>query len=63
MFKVKNVFSTEKLYNVDEALLASVEEKHRLLTEEVERLEKDSQTVRLLWWLFCLYTDPILHLG
>ncbi len=37
---------TEKMYNVDEALLAVMEERHRLLTDEVERLEKESQTVR-----------------
>lgn len=37
--------STEKLYNVDEAMLASVEEKHRYLKDEVEKLEKESQTV------------------
>lgn len=36
---------TEKLYNVDEALLATMEEKHRILTDEVEKLEKESQTV------------------
>lgn len=38
----------KKLYNVDEALLASMEEKHRILSDEVERLEKDSQTDRLM---------------
>ncbi|XP_047446865.1 kinetochore protein NDC80 homolog [Mugil cephalus] len=38
----------KKLYNVDEALLASMEEKHRILTDEVERLEKESQTDRLM---------------
>ncbi|XP_029998550.1 kinetochore protein NDC80 homolog [Sphaeramia orbicularis] len=38
----------KKLYNVDEALLASMEEKHRILTSEVERLEKESQTDRLM---------------
>ncbi|XP_038558626.1 kinetochore protein NDC80 homolog [Micropterus salmoides] len=36
-----------KLYNVDETLLATMEEKHRMLTDEVERLEKESQTDRL----------------
>lgn len=36
---------TEKLYNVDEALLVTMEEKHRILTDEVEKLEKESQTV------------------
>ena len=35
----------EKLYNVDEALLATMEEKYRILSDEVERLEKESQTV------------------
>ncbi|XP_054467133.1 kinetochore protein NDC80 homolog isoform X1 [Anoplopoma fimbria] len=38
----------KKLYNVDETLLASMEEKYRILTDEVERLEKDSQTDRLM---------------
>ncbi|XP_030593840.1 kinetochore protein NDC80 homolog [Archocentrus centrarchus] len=38
----------KKLYNVDEALLATMEEKHRILTDEVARLEKDSQTDRLM---------------
>ena len=46
--------STEKLYNVDEALLVSMEEKHRTLSEEVERLEKENQTVRLA--RFTVYT-------
>lgn len=39
----------EKLYNVDEALLASMEEKHKILSDEVERLEKENQTVRDLY--------------
>uniref|UniRef100_UPI0037E8B14C kinetochore protein NDC80 homolog n=1 Tax=Semicossyphus pulcher TaxID=241346 RepID=UPI0037E8B14C len=38
----------KKLYNVDEALLMSMEEKHRILSEEVEQLEKESQTDRLM---------------
>ncbi|XP_042344333.1 kinetochore protein NDC80 homolog [Plectropomus leopardus] len=38
----------KKLYNVDEALLATMEEKHRILSDEVERLEKESQTDRLM---------------
>ncbi|XP_068559668.1 kinetochore protein NDC80 homolog [Cebidichthys violaceus] len=38
----------KKLYNVDEALLASMEEKYRILSEEVERLEKESHTDRLM---------------
>ncbi|KAM6930905.1 kinetochore protein NDC80 homolog [Xenentodon cancila] len=38
----------KKLYNVDEAVLASMEEKHQILSEEVERLEKESQTDRLM---------------
>lgn len=38
----------KKLYNVDEAMLASVEEKHRYLKDEVEKLEKESQTDRLM---------------
>ncbi|XP_051797492.1 kinetochore protein NDC80 homolog [Acanthochromis polyacanthus] len=36
------------LYNVDEALLASMEEKHRMLSKEVEQLEEESQTDRLM---------------
>lgn len=40
---------TEKFYNVDEALLASMEEKHKILSDEVERLEKENQTVRDLY--------------
>lgn len=39
---------TEKIYNVDEVMLASMEEKYRILSEEVEQLEKESQTVRRL---------------
>lgn len=38
----------KKLYNVDEAYLASVEEKHAYLSQELERLEKESQTDRLM---------------
>ncbi|CAG08408.1 unnamed protein product, partial [Tetraodon nigroviridis] len=38
----------KKLYNVDEALLASMDEKHRILSEKMERLEKESQTDRLM---------------
>ncbi|KAL7391452.1 hypothetical protein ABVT39_009460 [Epinephelus coioides] len=38
----------KKLYNVDEALLNTMEEKHRILSDEVERLEKESQTDRLM---------------
>ncbi|KAM6959391.1 kinetochore protein NDC80 homolog [Aplochiton taeniatus] len=38
----------KKLFNVDEALLASMEEKYMLLSEEVDRLEKESQTDRLM---------------
>ncbi|XP_017269183.1 kinetochore protein NDC80 homolog isoform X2 [Kryptolebias marmoratus] len=38
----------KKLYNVDEALLLSMEEKHRILSEEIERLEKESQADRLM---------------
>ncbi|KAL3975751.1 hypothetical protein ACER0C_021637 [Sarotherodon galilaeus] len=38
----------KKLYNVDEALLATMEEKHTILTDEVEKLEKESQTDRLM---------------
>lgn len=38
----------KKLYNVDEALLASMEEKYRILSEEVERLEKESQADHLM---------------
>lgn len=38
----------KRLYNVDEALLESMEEKYRFLSKEVERLEKESQTDRLM---------------
>ncbi|KAM9857933.1 kinetochore protein NDC80 homolog [Aulostomus maculatus] len=38
----------KKLYNVDEVMLASMEEKHRFLSSEVEQLEKESQTDRLM---------------
>lgn len=38
----------EKLYNVDEAVLSAMEEKHRILSDQVERLEKESQTVSRL---------------
>ncbi|GAA6109216.1 kinetochore protein NDC80 homolog isoform X1 [Tachysurus ichikawai] len=38
----------KRLYNVDEALLDSQLEKHRLLMSEVERLEKESHTDRLM---------------
>uniref|UniRef100_A0A8C7CGR0 Kinetochore protein NDC80 n=1 Tax=Oncorhynchus kisutch TaxID=8019 RepID=A0A8C7CGR0_ONCKI len=38
----------KRLYNVDEGLLASMEEKYRILSGEVERLEKESQTDRLM---------------
>lgn len=38
----------KKMYNVDEALLASMEEKYRILSDEVERLEKESHTDRLM---------------
>ncbi|XP_034727005.1 kinetochore protein NDC80 homolog [Etheostoma cragini] len=38
----------KKLYNVDEALLASMEEKYRILSDEVEQLEKESRTDRLM---------------
>uniref|UniRef100_A0A3Q3J9I7 Kinetochore protein NDC80 n=1 Tax=Monopterus albus TaxID=43700 RepID=A0A3Q3J9I7_MONAL len=37
-----------KLLKVDEALLASEEKKHSILSGEVERLEKESQTDRLI---------------
>ncbi|KAM3867479.1 kinetochore protein NDC80 homolog [Diretmus argenteus] len=38
----------KRLYNVDEAQLASMEEKHRILSHQVEQLEKESQTDRLM---------------
>ncbi|KAM8865354.1 kinetochore protein NDC80 homolog [Synchiropus picturatus] len=38
----------KKLYNVDEALLAEMEAKHQKLTEEVEQLERESHTDRLM---------------
>ncbi|KAF4084248.1 hypothetical protein AMELA_G00126520 [Ameiurus melas] len=37
----------KRLYNVDEALLESQQEKHRVLMSEVERLEKESHNDRL----------------
>ncbi|KAJ7994323.1 hypothetical protein DPEC_G00264680 [Dallia pectoralis] len=37
----------KQLYNVDEGHLASMEEKYRILSDEVERLEKESSTDRL----------------
>uniref|UniRef100_A0A8C1VNU9 Kinetochore protein NDC80 n=1 Tax=Cyprinus carpio TaxID=7962 RepID=A0A8C1VNU9_CYPCA len=37
----------KKLYSVDEALLQSQQEKHAMLMEHVERLERESQTDRL----------------
>uniref|UniRef100_A0A1A7XFQ4 Kinetochore protein NDC80 n=2 Tax=Iconisemion striatum TaxID=60296 RepID=A0A1A7XFQ4_9TELE len=45
-----NAFFTKmkKLYNVDEALLSTMEEKNKILTEELQRLEKESQTDRLM---------------
>ncbi|KAG9350183.1 hypothetical protein JZ751_026536 [Albula glossodonta] len=42
------IFKLKKLYDVDEALLESLAEKHRILTEEADRLEKDSQKDRLM---------------
>ncbi|XP_062863481.1 kinetochore protein NDC80 homolog isoform X2 [Trichomycterus rosablanca] len=38
----------KRLYNVDEAVLESQLEKHRVLMAEVERLEKESHTDRLM---------------
>ncbi|KAG7492367.1 hypothetical protein MATL_G00013450 [Megalops atlanticus] len=38
----------KRLYNVDETLLESLAEKHRVLNDEVERLEKESQADRLM---------------
>ncbi|MBN3296072.1 NDC80 protein, partial [Amia calva] len=38
----------KKIYNVDESHLEAVSEKHRILCEEVERLEKESQQDRLM---------------
>ncbi|KAM4616164.1 kinetochore protein NDC80 homolog [Polymixia lowei] len=38
----------KKLYKVDEVLLASMQEKYSILSEDVERLEKESQTDRLM---------------
>lgn len=43
---------TERLYNVDEALLESQQEKHRVLMSEVERLEKESHTVSIRIYLY-----------
>ncbi|KAM8759560.1 kinetochore protein NDC80 homolog isoform 2-T2 [Acanthopagrus schlegelii] len=38
----------KRLYNVDEAVLATMEEKYKILSDEVERLEKENQTDRLM---------------
>lgn len=38
----------KKIYNVDEALLASRDDKYRILSAELEQLEKESQTDRLM---------------
>ncbi|XP_067087958.1 LOW QUALITY PROTEIN: kinetochore protein NDC80 homolog [Osmerus mordax] len=38
----------KKLYNVDETVLASMEARYRMVTEEVDRLERDSQADRLM---------------
>ncbi|KAK7886929.1 hypothetical protein WMY93_026550 [Mugilogobius chulae] len=38
----------QKLYNVDDVYLASMEEKYQFLSKEVERLEKESHTDRLM---------------
>ncbi|XP_059193190.1 kinetochore protein NDC80 homolog [Centropristis striata] len=38
----------KKMYNVDEGVLASMEEKYRILSDELEKLEKESQTDRLM---------------
>ncbi|XP_065113830.2 kinetochore protein NDC80 homolog [Paramisgurnus dabryanus] len=38
----------KKMYNLDEALLHSQQEKHAMLMEHVERLERESQTDRLI---------------
>ncbi|XP_072568540.1 kinetochore protein NDC80 homolog isoform X2 [Paramormyrops kingsleyae] len=38
----------KKLYKVDEAQLETLAEKYRIISEEVERLEKESQTDRLM---------------
>ena len=45
---------TERMYNVDEALLLTVEEKHKILRDELERLEKESQTVRGVLFYICI---------
>lgn len=42
------LYKLKKLYNVDEALLHSQQEKHSMLMEHVERLERESQTDRLV---------------
>ncbi|KAM4616789.1 kinetochore protein NDC80 homolog [Polymixia lowei] len=38
----------KKLYKVDDALLASMQEKYQILCDKVEQLEKESQTDRLM---------------
>ena len=39
------VRSTEALFNMDEALLASLDDKFRKLSDEVARLERESHAV------------------
>ncbi|KAL0979827.1 hypothetical protein UPYG_G00190310 [Umbra pygmaea] len=45
---VNYLHNLKKLYNVDEVHLASMEEKYRILSEEVERLQKESTADRLM---------------
>lgn len=47
MFVFISVPSKGKLYNVDEALLCTMEEKYRILSDELEELEKESQSVSM----------------
>lgn len=42
-----SVPSKGKLYNVDEALLCTMEEKYRIVSDELEELEKESQSVSM----------------
>lgn len=47
MFVFISVPAKGKLYNVDEALLCTMEEKYRIVSDELEQLEKESQSVSM----------------
>lgn len=45
---------TEKMWRYDEELLVAMEQKHKMLMEEVERLEKENQKVIIIiMYLIC----------